>query len=473
VAPRCRGSAAPCRSAPTRRPARLALWLAALATWFVCGADRVPGRGEEAPPAATSEVLTLERAVALALENNRLIKNAALEAAKAQDSLAASRTRLLPSFDVTALDSKNLTDLNFRFPKGAFGDFPATGPIPASDTEVTSPGGSTAFVVGRITQPLLHLPRVGLGVSLKVINLDIARAKARGQRQTTVSDVKRAYYSLLQTQSALEATEEAIRALRELDRVVGERVEHQTALKAEALAVKSRLAGEEHQALRLRNTQVSGRERLNDLLGRDLDTGFSVSPVPDVTPYESDLAAARARALQGRPDVQEARLTQRQAEVNRRLKRWDFVPDLSVMASYVTFHDVEVLPRDFRSIGFYLSWEPFDWGRKRHDLAESSKGLEQARNATRETESLAAIDVGLKFRALEEARSLLSATSLEQEAARERLKVTMNRYAQKTALLKDVLEDQQRLADANRQQQDAMLSAWTARADLERAVGDD
>ena len=69
--------------------------------------------------------------------------------------------------------------------------------------------------------------------------------------------------------------------------------------------------------------------------------------------------------------------------------------------------------------------------------------------------------------------SALGATSLAQEAAREKLKVTTNRYQQKAALLKDVLEDQERLADADRQQQQALLSAWTARADLERALGED
>src|SRR5436309_633544 len=108
--------------------------------------------------------------------------------------------------------------------------------------------------------------------------ISLAREKSRGQRQATVAEVKQAYYSLLETESALRATDEAVRALRELARVVGERLAQQAALKAEDLSVRSRLAGEEHQALQERNALVSGRERLNDLLGRDLDTAFGVSP---------------------------------------------------------------------------------------------------------------------------------------------------------------------------------------------------
>src|SRR2546426_1145274 len=50
---------------------------------------------------------------------------------------------------------------------------------------------------------------------------------------------------------------------------------------------------------------------------------------------------------------------------------------------------------------------------------------------------------------------------------------TSKRYRQKAVLLKDVLESQEKLASADRQRDEALLSAWTARADLERALGED
>lgn len=46
---------------------------------------------------STAEVVTLEQAVALALEHNRPLKNAGLEVGKAADRIAAARTRLLPA----------------------------------------------------------------------------------------------------------------------------------------------------------------------------------------------------------------------------------------------------------------------------------------------------------------------------------------------------------------------------------------
>ena len=56
------------------------------------------------PPGPT-EVLSLEQAVALALENNRTVKNAELEVSKAEDRLAVARTHRLPSLNFNAFSS--------------------------------------------------------------------------------------------------------------------------------------------------------------------------------------------------------------------------------------------------------------------------------------------------------------------------------------------------------------------------------
>jgi len=84
---------------------------------------------EPTPAPATTpvgEVLTLEQAVALALEGNREVKEAALEVVKAESELGGFKTKALPYFNVYAIASQNLDDVNVRVPAGAFGDFPAT-----------------------------------------------------------------------------------------------------------------------------------------------------------------------------------------------------------------------------------------------------------------------------------------------------------------------------------------------------------
>ena len=62
---------------------------------------------------------------------------------------------------------------------------------------------------------------------------------------------------------------------------------------------------------------------------------------------------------------------------------------------------------------------------------------------------------------------------LAREAAQEKLRVATEKYKVEAALLKDTLQAQASLSEANAQYDQALLSFWTARADLDRALGED
>ena len=105
---------------------------------------------------------------------------------------------------------------------------------------------------------------------------------------------------------------------------------------------------------------------------------------------------------------------------------------------------MEVLPENVAVAGFHLTWEPFDWGRRRNNVAEKTKTVEQARNGTQETESQIAVEVGMKYRKWQEAALLLKASRIAHEAATEQFRVTSNKYKEQAALIKDLLQAQAR-----------------------------
>src|SRR5262249_33486286 len=115
----------------------------------------------------------------------------------------------------------------------------------------------------------------------------------------------------------------------------------------------------------------------------------------------------------------------------------------------------------------------FDWGRKRHEMAEIRKSIRQAQTSLRETESQVLIEVGDKYRKLRQSRQMLITAQLAQETARGNVRVYNARFAAQEALLKDVLQSQAALDEANNQHEQALISFWTARADFEKAIGED
>lgn len=192
---------------------RTATW-AALACLLPATAAAQPASG------STGERLSLEAAVRMAVDNNRQLQSARLEVEKAEADLAVARIHRLPVFDTEVTASQLLTPVGFSFPRGAFGDFPGTGPIPASDTSISVTRQPTMYVSSQLSQPLSQLFRIGLGIRGAAAARDIERERVRGQQLSVVNNVKRLYFAILQTQSALAANEEAIALYRELDRTL-------------------------------------------------------------------------------------------------------------------------------------------------------------------------------------------------------------------------------------------------------------
>lgn len=162
----------------------------------------LPVSGWSQTASTTAETLTLERAIELALRENRQIKHEKFEFEKSIDKLAAITTRRLPGFDISVLQLQWFNPLNFRFDRGVFGTFPGLGPVPGVDTEVQSGRSPSAFVMATATQPLTQLHRIGLGIKLSEVTRDLANEKLSRQQREIVNQVKRSYYSILQLQSS-------------------------------------------------------------------------------------------------------------------------------------------------------------------------------------------------------------------------------------------------------------------------------
>ena len=442
----------------------------AIAVVVALGAPAVV-RAQAAAPAP--EVLTVDEAVALALQNNRRVAMAAMEVDRAEARVEAYRTRRLPSLELQATGGTTLNGLHMTFPGGAFGTFPDIGPIPAGDTRVDIPRTVSAYVSASIAQPLTQLHRIGLGTKMQELSRDGEKERLRAERTAVAADTRRLYYALLQGQAGVAAAEEQVKLYRELERMVGEHVAQETALPADQMDVKARLASAEYDAARLRDDQATRKEQMNHLLGRDLQHEFTVAEIGAPSADEADLATALGTAVLRRPDLAQARLATEQADTDLRLKKAESIPDVSVAFTYTSFINVDLLPANFAQIGLQLKWEPLDWGRKGKERAEKALQLLQAQSSAREAESRARLEVSQTFRLLKEARLMLEASRLAREASHEKLRLVKNRYQEEAALLKDLLEAQASASGADARWTEALMSLSMVRADFRKALGEE
>ncbi len=432
----------------------------------------LPGQQQETQD-AQPPLLKLDDAVSLALQNNRLVKNSAIEAEKFDFRVNTARSRRLPEFQFAVLGGELLHPFDFTFPAGAFGTYPGVGPIPASNTGIKTPSVFTTYTTAGIYEPLTQQYKIHLGMHATEIGRDIAREDVRAERQKIANEVRTAYYQIVATQVGVEAERVAVETLEEAQRVSKEYELQEAVLRGDVLEVDARLAKARYELSVTEDGLATQREHLNQLLGRALNTPFRVNTTPEEEAPDLSLAAAREAALKSRPEVREAQLKVKEAEYDRRLAKAEYIPDLSLAVQYLGTTNVQVLPEKVAVAGFYLTWEPFDWGRRHNAVAEKSRTVQQARNGSNETEAQVAVEVGMKYRKWQESALLLKAARTGTQAAVEQFRVVGNKYKEQAALIKDLLESQARSAETGFKYQQSLSAYWTALADLRQAMGEE
>jgi outer membrane protein TolC len=421
-----------------------------------------------------ADTLTLEQAISLALENNHGLQSSALSVEKARDQLAAARTKQLPSINLYMLGAQQLRSFDFTLEKGILGTYEGTGPLPSQDVHLKTPLQPTGLLTGRVTQPLSTLVRIRRNMDTLKTGVTIAEEQTRADRQKVARDVKRLYYGLQQTEASLRSVRETNALYKEVEKLTSNYVLQEVALKGDLLDAQTRLAKTEQLEVSLTNQRASAKEQLNQLLGRDVLTEFEIEPVLEATGDEPDRDEARSRALRDRPEIRQAALRQVQATQDLRAKKAEYIPDVAAEFNNLSFVNWgRFMPTQSMSVGVSLSWEPFDWGRKKHETAEKKRTVEQAKLAQQDTESAVLVDVNDKYRQLQYRQAELRVARLSQESAVENLRVVKNRYAVQAALVKDVLQSQVSMEQSNADYQQALTAFWNARADFERALGED
>jgi outer membrane protein TolC len=325
----------------------------------------------------------------------------------------------------------------------------------------------------QVAQPLSQLYQIHLAVREQQLSTDLATQQYRGQRQSIVSSVKQAYYAALQTESALEATQSLVKQYEETDRVATQYLGQESVLKSDSLEAKAKLAQSRYQVVQLRDTLQTQKEQLNELLARDLDAPFRTEPVPPITPVEMDLKAARSTALQQRPEVKEAEIDTHRAEYDRKLSRAKYIPDVGAAIHYLDPINTAFLPQNILSAGLELKWDPFDWGGRRDEVKQKDVSIQQSHYQLQETQAQVMLDVDNTFRKLEESRSLLEVSQAGRDAANEKLREISDQFKHSAVLMRDLLQQQAAVANAEHEYEQSLLSFWNAKAAFEKALGEE
>lgn len=434
---------------------------------FLCRSMQLASQQTAAP------LLTEKEAVTMALKSNRDVQSSALGIQRANAGIREARTSYFPQSQVNLISGESIQALQLKVPEGALGVYPGIGPIPGSSIEIGSGSGIQMAMTATVAQPLAQLYKAHLNVESAWVQQKVAVTSDESERQQVVSQVKTAYYQVAEAQAVVVSDDEQLRWIEEAVRTAHDDVQRGTALAADEMQAQVSLAQQRLTTLHDENNLATQREQLNRMLARDLDTQFTVETVTPPSSLDTDLSAVRAEALRRRPEIRQVDLQVEKAKLDERIDRAGYLPDVNLSFTYIGLQNFSFLTPNSTNVGVSLQWKnPWDWGQRKADIEGLKDVTKQQRLSADDTRQKVLLDVDQRFRTLQESLLALQAAAIARDASCERLRILSNQYHEHTALLQDLLRQNADFEQRKSGYTQAVNNYWSARSDLERAMGE-
>jgi outer membrane protein TolC len=210
---------------------------------------------------------------------------------------------------------------------------------------------------------------------------------------------------------------------------------------------------------------------LNDVLGLPLDTQLELSPVQPANLEEHPRDEYLKIAFSENPQILAAMETVEKAKAGVTSAKSAYIPDVSAIARQSYQNGVPFLVHNFGTFGVSLTYDVFDFGKRRAAVREREAQLAQAQeNLTRLKETVS-VQIERNLNKVERTRQMLQVATEVVRLREEGEHLAENQMAQGIAL---VSARRQASAASYKAQADllqAQLAYLLAGAELEEAVG--
>lgn len=195
------------------------------------------------PPAGAQEVkprleVTLEKAIALALEQNRDILIADEDRTKADAQVGEARSDAFPQITATGQYTRNVKKpVLFLPPDNPFN--------PSGSTVVFEIGSDNAYAMGASISQTLYSRKVGVALDIAGTYRDYTEESFRATQQDVVCQVKKSFYLVLLAQKLVDANRQGLDVVRANFENVGTQYRHGNAAEFDLLRAEVQLANTE------------------------------------------------------------------------------------------------------------------------------------------------------------------------------------------------------------------------------------
>jgi outer membrane protein TolC len=415
--------------------------------------------------------VTLEEALAMAKQQNSILKIQRLRIRESERKRDAVRANALPRLSNESSLLYNSQLQNVAIPRGFLGVLPQLGPVPSEDLRLLQGANTFGLSMTTVAQPLTQLVRIHAGARAAGQDVRITREEARRAENEIVLKVQEAYLGALILEKRIEAARRKAAAAEAARVDAANAVESGAALEVKRMEADARLLEAKNALLQLELQRADVLAELADLIGADPGTDLELVASPWEAPPVEPAGALLPRALAQNPEVKAAEAAVEKARRGVRAAQAEFIPDIALFATHAQQRGVPFLPSSNAAVGARMSWDIFDGGRKRAQVGERRAQLEQAEENLRRVRHRVQIDVEKARRKVERFENLVWVAERALEARREALRIAADAVETGVAPPLKLAEAQAAAAEAEALLEEARTGLRLACAELDRALG--
>ncbi|HEX3889896.1 MAG TPA: TolC family protein [Verrucomicrobiae bacterium] len=317
---------------------------------------------------------------------------------------------------------------------------------------------------------------------------DATKQQALAQFQTVLAnellDTRVAYYDVLLAQQQITVHEASVNLLQKELEDQQNRLNAGTVPKFNVLRAEVAVANERPNLIQAKNNYRIAKNNLSNLLGYNLprdiweDVPLNLSDALDAAPYEVNLPDAIQSALANRSELVALRKTGELQKLNIVNAKSGYKPTVSLFAGYnwynAQFTPPVTLDHDIHgwNAGAQMSWDIFDGLLTRGKVVQANALYKKSKNDLTDQSRQIELEVRTAYSDFIEAKEVLDSQEKVQEEADEALREAKSRAEAGTGTQLDVLNSETALTQARTTQVQALHDYDTARAKLQRAIGE-
>lgn len=450
------------RSTKGRAGGAAAVAAVAIAATVVCA-----GGGEAS---AEPVRLTLPQAVERALKQNSALTIARSRVTESDQQIVSARSQYFPQLSnntkyITMSDNQLVT-----IPAGSLGAIEGKA-FPNNNVKVSQSSSSILYSETTLGQPITQLLKIYEAHQIARTDREIAGAELTRSENETVLAVHQAYFALLAANREIIAAQASLAAAGENLREAEEGVKAGNVLDVSIIAAQANQLQARHALIQAENRIADLTADLDDLVKLPSDTILEVSEeeLPDMAVFSKEQAYAAARAQNG--ELLAARESIEKTRHAVRAAHYEYIPDLTIFARHAYQDGAPFLEKNVGMFGAELTWNIFDWGKRKGELGQRVAQHDQAEENLARIDRRIGIDIDKAYRKLERSKQMVEVAREVLSLSREQARLSENRLKAGTVTAANHAETIAALRKAELEELQASLQYRIAGSEIRRITG--